>query len=87
MRKYRSRSVTVDVEVDLDQFNTKDLIEELKARECEAPMPFKEELIELHDELRRGHITDAMTLIERLVWPKWRSTGQCEIEFNTKAKH
>lgn len=84
MRKYRSRSVTVDVEVDLDQFDTKDLVEELRARECDLPMPFKEELIELHDELRRGNSVNAMTLIERLIWPKWRSRDQCEIEFRQR---
>lgn len=78
MRRLRQRSVTVDVEVDLDQFETKDLVEELKYRGDEGGHKDEEELIEIHTCMRDGRIADAMSLLERLIWPKWRTPEQAQ---------
>jgi len=79
-----TRTVDVDVEVDLDDFATKELIRELRSR---GEWPDTAVLIELAEEaraaLRRRDLAEAIYLLDRLVDPKWgtvasvRSAYEC----------
>jgi hypothetical protein len=71
MRHYRSGSITVtaDVDVDvgdvLDELDDDDLIEELRRRRKEVPPAFEERFIEyLRDAIRRRDWRDAETWLE-----------------------
>lgn len=79
-----SRTVTVDVDVDLDEFETDDLIEEVKSRGKGGELPERTELEDIHRWLSHGRVADAISALERLIWPKWRTVEQCEADFEKR---
>lgn len=75
---YRSKCVTVDVEIDLADIETDDLIEELKSRDrAEADVPQIDTLIDVRDALMQGRTADALAMLESTIWPKWSNVEDC----------
>jgi hypothetical protein len=76
-------SVEVDLEEALDACDDEMLLEEIKERKLSLgrddfePM---DDLRDAHEELLRGRPATALAILERLLFPKWRSTAACEME-------
>lgn len=85
MRRRRS-TVTLDVEIELSQIDTKDLVDELKSRGKSEDEPHRDDLADIHAALIRGNVADALSALERILWPKWRSPAECEAELAKQRK-
>lgn len=74
------RSITVRCEGDayIDDFETEDLVKELKRRK--QPVFEQREQHELH-EVREALVEhryhDALAYLDRILWPKWKSEDAC----------
>lgn len=82
MAKHRKNYVTVTCEAEcyLDEFDTDDLIAELKARNRALPAAEKsqrEELCEIRELIAAGRIQDALIEIDYLIFPKFKSLEGC----------
>lgn len=83
----RKRSGYMSIEVDLDEaldhVDDDTLMEEVKQRKLSLgrddfePM---DDLRDAHAALLRGRPAEALTIMERLINPKWQSTRLCEAE-------
>lgn len=76
----RSRQVSVYVDVDLGEFDTNDLVEEIRARG--SPRSDGDQIIEeAYRALMNGKTTEAICGLERYLFPKWRSPLDCLAEY------
>ena len=85
--RYRSGSIQIDVPVSdvLDEVDDESLLQEVRDRELELPASmetpigcdrsYAEEAILL---LRTGRTYDALTLLERVIFPKFETREACE---------
>ena len=91
MSKYRhsSRRISVQCEGDayIDDFETEVLVEELKRRKSEEKPDGTpkvqgpdDDLILVYETLRDGRIDEAVLLIEKYLWPKWKTVEACEAD-------
>lgn len=90
MTRYRRNSVTIDVCEVVDAIDDEFLIEEVRRRklviggETDA---LPEDLIEeAYLELVRGRTAEARTILERLLYPKWRSPAAAQAAFEALKK-
>jgi predicted flavoprotein YhiN len=80
----KNRRVYVDVEVNLDEFDESDLIEYLKESgyaviKGDGGKGFDlDALREIYECVQRNQRADALTLLERLIWPKWKTPADCQ---------
>jgi hypothetical protein len=94
VRRSKWRTITVNVEVDaevrviecLEMLDDEDLIEELEKRDLakkriEVTDDRDELLREALDCLRHGDAEEATLLLERVLFPKFKSVELCEREF------
>lgn len=85
-RKHFNRTVSVDVEIDLIDFDEDDLADHL--RDCGYSVSRNDaacDLDEIHsvyDAVREHRTADALALLERLLWPKWRTPDACQAAFD-----
>ena len=77
-----SASVNITCEADcyLDQFENEDLIKEMGLRMLDIEADSG--LIEVHRALLAKDYDEAQLLLERLIWPKWRTVSECQEDFN-----
>jgi hypothetical protein len=73
---HASVTVTCEGEAYLDEFDTEDLIEELERRKCDIKENH-DALIEIYDAMKDRRIDDAIIMLERFLWPKWKSEAAC----------
>ena len=81
MERYRSgRSIEVDCigYADIDDFETEVLVEELKRRKYENT---PDDLLLVHEALVENRVDDARLLLERFLWPKFKSLNSCMAAF------
>lgn len=74
-------SITVRCEGDayIDDFDTEDLVAELRRRKCKEVDEVADDVLEdVHKALKRKDYEEALWLVERTLFPKWRSLRQCE---------
>lgn len=80
--RYRARGRTIEVEcfaeVDIEDFATEVLVDELKRRSVPFPGDFRDEAVAVYEALRAGRADQAEWILERLLWPKWPSVKACE---------
>ncbi len=87
----RGQKVTVDVDIDVDDFldnlTNEDLLAELRSREIQGPALGCEEAEAKRalDCLRRGDVEEAALILERALFPKFKNLGMCMSQF-AKAK-
>lgn len=86
-KRYRSANITIDVPVSdvLDEIEDEALLAEVRSRELELPAgmeasigcdrSYAEEAILL---MRTGRTWDAITLLERALYPKFQTRVSCE---------
>lgn len=41
----------------------------------------EQDLIDTYEALQRGHFSEAKSILERLIFPKWRTKQQCELAY------
>lgn len=76
----RTIEVQCTGECDIDEFSTDVLIDELRRRQKTVPEDDREELILAHEALCSRRLDQAQWILERLLWPKWKSVEECEKE-------
>src|SRR5688500_1284465 len=83
-RKYASvrvdEYVSIDITEALEALSVNELLAELAARNVKPQSP-DDLVLEAYEELRRGRVADAMTTLERLLFPKWNDVGECQTDF------
>ncbi len=82
----RWRTVCVEAEVCLDQFESDDLLAELDARGFSVYDPAFENLAAVARALREGRVADAAAIADRLLNPKFRSPEQCQTNYTLALK-
>ena len=91
MARRRNGYMSVDVDLDeaLEHIDDDTLVQELKERKLSLgrddfePM---DDLRDAHEELLRGRAAEALSILERLIRPKWQSTKACELELKRATK-
>lgn len=82
MARHRSGYVRIDVTEILDEIEDDVLLEEVAARKLSPARPGEtvdlDILREAYDELQRGRVTEARSILDRLLFPKWKSPRACE---------
>lgn len=86
----RRRGSTVNVYVDVDiydvlsEIDDNDILEEVARRNlpqiAESGID-TEFLMDLYEELNRGRLVEARVMLEREIFPKWKSPDACEKAF------
>lgn len=81
-------NVTCEGTCYLDEFETEALVKELRKRNANPPIIDDErgDLVHLHRLMREGRVEDATVLLERILWPKWRSEQSCIEELHRRKK-
>lgn len=80
----RSGYVQIDVQDMLDQLEDDDLLEELRARKLMVAQPGTCDLdivCEAYRELQGHRPDEARCILERLIFPKWKSAAKCDDEY------
>lgn len=79
MARCRSGSVRVDVADVIDEIRDEDLLAEVKARDLSLPTinePTDMDIVrEAYEALLRGHAPEARCILDRLVFPKWKTVS------------
>jgi hypothetical protein len=78
-----AKSVTVDVTVDLSDFDEEDLVEHLQAcgyavLESGGEGFEVDDLQRIRDAVVENRIADALALLDRIISPKWPSLTACQ---------
>ena len=95
-KRYKYRTITVEVDAEvcvrdvLEYLDDEDLIEELEKRQLEKKkIEVADErdgmLREAIDLLQRGDVAETVLLLERILFPKFRSLSLCEEQFKKLA--
>lgn len=85
MARRRAGYITIDVSEYLDEIDDDQLLEEVKSRKLSTGNePYESCDLEIVREaylaLTRGYIAEAKCILDRLVYPKWQSQKQAELE-------
>lgn len=86
MRKRRRFGrIEIDVTDLLDQVEDDDLLEEIKSRGIDAGIEHDgmDMAREAYNELLRGRSHEAMSILDRLLNPKWKSRDACSSALDT----
>lgn len=82
-------TVDVDLSEAIEQIDDNTLLEEVKDRKLSLGRddfdPI-EDLQEVEAALLRGHAAEALAILDRLLRPKWKNVGSCEVDFNRVRK-
>lgn len=88
----RRRGSTINVYVDVDiydvlsEIDDDDILEEVARRNlpqiAESGID-TEFLMDLYEELNRGRLVEARVMLEREIFPKWKSPDACQAAFAT----
>lgn len=72
----RSGYVRIDVGEIIDEIDDGDLVDEVKRRKLaiDTDAPTMEMVQEAYEELRRGRPAEALSILDRLVLPKWKTS-------------
>lgn len=83
MGKYRSGTIEIDVADVLDEISDDDLLDEVHTRKLSTSgEPTDREIMEeAHAALMRGKAAEARTILERILFPKWSSSRECEANY------
>lgn len=83
----RSGYVRIDVNDVLNEIGDDDLLDELRHRKLTPAGPGEttdlDIVREAHAALARGQITDARIILERILFPKWKSQGACAAQYRS----
>jgi hypothetical protein len=71
------KTVEVDVDICLSEFDSDELRDELKSRGEDMPSEQSELCKQALDKLYVGNTREAITLLERALYPKWDDTAEC----------
>lgn len=83
-----SVTVTCEGECYLDEFETEDLVKELKRRKREIETKTERNtFLEIYDALCAGDHEEAKTIIESVLWPKWKTVEDCEAAVQALKQH
>jgi hypothetical protein len=81
----RAGYVRIEVEDVLDAVDDDDLLDEVRARKLSPASPGEtvdlDIVREAFDELLRGRSVEARAILERLLFPKWKTRRGCETEY------
>lgn len=80
MARYHSKEIRVTCEgyCGVDEFDTEVLVEELKRRKQEVEIKHEmDDLVEVHEAICGRQYDYAQLLLERMIWPKWKSVERC----------
>jgi hypothetical protein len=86
MSKIRRGYMTIDVDLDeaIEQIDDQTLLQEVESRKlnmgCNGPDP-EEDLRDAYAAILRGHRAEAISILDRLIRPKWNSVNSCEADF------
>lgn len=79
MARYRTVAVSIDVADVIDALHDEDLLSEVKARHLSLPTinePTDIDIVrEAYNALLRGSAAEARCILERLVFPKWKTVS------------
>jgi len=78
-----SAYVRIDLEdyvSELDDETIRDEFERRKLHIQEDPCDLSEVMLDAYEELLRGRPTEARAVLERVLYPKWRTEQQCRSE-------
>lgn len=79
----RGQKVTVDVDIDVDDFldnlTNDDLLAELRSRDIQGPALGcdESEAQRALECLRKGDVEEAALILERAIYPKFKNLGSC----------
>ena len=77
-----SISVTCEGEAWIEDFDTEVLVQELKKRKAEVETKTEYDgLIEVHDAMADRRYADAQLMLQKIIWPKWKSLDRCLEDF------
>ena len=85
MARRRSGYIQIDVSDCIDEIDDDDLLAEVELRKLSTTGPGESVDLEIvgeaYEELLRGRFSEAKAILDRILFPKWRSKASCENEY------
>jgi hypothetical protein len=83
MARLRSGYVRIDLNDILPEIENDVLLEEIQARKLDPGMTEDsiEFVAEAYRELLRGRVSEAMSILDRVLNPKWKSREACGLQY------
>lgn len=87
-KRYRQNSITIDIFDFIGEIDDEILLEECQSRQLTPAGPGEtvdQDIVrEAYDALQRHSVAEARSILERLLFPKWKNQKACETEFFTQ---
>ncbi len=84
-KRYRQNSITIEIEDFIGEIDDEILLEECQSRKLTPAGPGEtvdlDIVREAYDALQRHSVAEARSILERLLFPKWKTPKECQIEY------
>ncbi len=85
MSRRRRGYITIDICDHIDEIDDDILLDEVKSRKLSTSEDGEgtdlDIVREAHEELKRGRSATALSILDRLLFPKWKSPQACEEQY------